>query len=63
MSSAQKIPVKFTQEQINWLEQMFPEICHLGDPQGMAFNAGKRFVLSVIRRQAKVETRYVVSGS
>lgn len=62
MSSAQKIPVKFTQEQINWLEQMFPEVCSLGDPQEMAHNAGKRFVLSVIRQHAKVETRHVISG-
>lgn len=50
----------FSQEQIAWLEGMFPEQTTLADPQELARQLGIRHVLNIIRQQSKVEVRYVV---
>lgn len=60
MSSAQKNPVRFTQDQIEWLERTFPEITATTDKEELLYNAGKRYVLSVIKEHVKVGIRYVI---
>lgn len=51
---------RFSAEQVQYLEQMFPE--YSGPGQGFAelqYRAGQRSVLEQIRRDAKVEVRLV----
>lgn len=61
MSSAQmRQKVMFSQEQIQWLEQQFPEDPTLTDPQKIQQKQGERKVLMLIRQQSNVEVRYVV---
>lgn len=51
---------RFSAEQVQYLERMFPEFN--GPGQGFAelqYRAGQRSVLEQIRRDAKVEVRYV----
>lgn len=59
MSKPVKHP-RFSAEQVQYLEHMFPEIN--GPGQGFAdlqYRAGQRSVLEHIRRNAMVEVRYV----
>lgn len=64
MPSAQKQPdIRFTVEQIQWLENMYPEITSLKDHDEMVFYAGKRDLINHIKRQSKVVTRHVGTSS
>lgn len=59
MSSSTKIPIQFTQAQIEWLEKEFPErsdLCPVGE---MAHRTGQRSVLARIKQQCRVEQRLV----
>lgn len=60
MSSKPVKHPRFSAEQVQYLERMFPEIN--GPGQGFAdlqYRAGQRSVLEHIRRDAMVEVRYV----
>lgn len=51
---------RFSVEQVQYLEKLFPELT--GPGQGFAemqYRAGQRSVMDQIRRDAKVEVRYV----
>lgn len=59
MSKPVKHP-RFSAEQVQYLEKLFPELT--GPGQGFAemqYRAGQRSVMDQIRRDAKVEVRYV----
>lgn len=59
MSKPVKHP-RFSAEQVQYLEKLFPEMT--GPGQGFAelqYRAGQRAVLECIRRDAMVEVRYV----
>lgn len=57
MSSDQK--VTFTREQIEWLENQFPESLWEENANDMFRKAGQRSVLARIKQISRVETRYV----
>lgn len=60
MSSDQKRNrIVFQQEQIEWLERIFPEISSLAEPLEMAHRAGQRAVLARIKQESNVEVRHV----
>lgn len=60
MSSAQKQPdIRFTIQQIEWLEKMYPEITALESADKMAYNLGQRSVINRIKIQSKVVNRNV----
>lgn len=51
---------RFSAEQVQYLETMFPEISGSGQSfADLQYRAGQRSVLEQIKRDAKVETRYV----
>lgn len=58
MSSDQK-RVMFTQEQIEWLEKLYPEVCTNDSDADMRYRAGQRSVLARIKQQCHVEVRLV----
>ena len=52
--------VRFTIEQVMYLERMFPEITMSGSGYGeLQYNAGQRNVLNHIRGKAKARLQYV----
>lgn len=55
--STQKI--RFSQEQIQYLERMFPEQISLGKHDEIVYQRGQRSVLQLIKEQNKVEVRLV----
>lgn len=59
MSSAQKQEVRFTQEQIQYLEKLYPEITTQAPYQDVLFRMGQRSVLARIKELSKVEVRLV----
>lgn len=64
MPSAQKQPdVRFTIQQIEWLERIYPEITALEDHGKMAYNLGQRSVINRIKQQSKVVNRNVSIAS
>lgn len=60
MSSDQKRNrIVFTQEQIQWLERLYPEITSNDSPEDLRYRAGQRSVLSRIKQESRVEVRLV----
>jgi len=57
MSAPNKI--RFTQEQIQYLERLFPEQVGLGKHDEIVYQRGQRSVLQLIKEQNKVEVRLV----
>lgn len=57
MTSAQK--VRFTAEQIQYLEKIFPEQTGLGKHDDIVYQRGQRSVLQYIKEQCRVEVRLV----
>jgi len=55
--STQKI--RFSQEQIQYLERLFPEQISLGKHDEIVYQRGQRSVLQLIKEQSKVEVRLV----
>lgn len=63
MSSDQRQPkILFSQDQIAWLERMFPEETNIGRHDEILFNRGQRSVLKRIKEQTRVEIRIVPIG-
>lgn len=60
MSSTPVKHPRFSAEQVQYLERLFPEITSSGQSYAdLQYQAGQRSVLEQIRRDAKVEVRYV----
>jgi hypothetical protein len=58
MSSDQK-RIMFTQEQIEWLERMYPEVTGNYPEDELRYRAGQRNVLARIKQECHVEVRLV----
>lgn len=55
-----KVPVRFSIEQVQYLEEMFPEIVSGGQSYAeLQYRAGQRSVLNVIKGRAMVRTVFV----
>jgi hypothetical protein len=59
MSSSTKPTIRFTQEQIEWLEKEFPERSDKQPADEIQYQRGQRSVLSRIKQQCRVEQRLV----
>ncbi len=59
MSSSTKIPIQFSQIQIEWLEKEYPERSDLAPADDLIYRNGQRSVLARIKQQCRVEQRLV----
>lgn len=59
MSSSTKPAIRFTQEQIEWLEKEFPERSDVQPTEDILHRCGQRSVLARIKQQCRVEQRLV----